>query len=448
MSKRHVVIVGGGISGLSTAYFLSRRASDEKIPLRITMIEASGRFGGVLQTLCGKDFHMEAGADAFDGKDPVLLDLCKTFGLQDELLPCESTLKRVFISRKRDLQPLDLSFSDPGIVLKGAGLSFVARARLFCEFLMPSRKEGPDESSASFIRRRFGSNVLDVWGEPLIRGILMGEAEKLSLSEYFPHWQKMEREQGSVGRAILGRKKQASNGNFFTLRGGLDRLVPALLKELGNVYFMTPARAAALKKEKTWEVCLQDGRRVSADMVCLALPAPEASKILAESAAPLAVELAKIRYDSVAAVNMVFRREEIPRNFPQQGFIVPSREKKWPFACLKVIGKTEDGAWVKLRAFVSGTFQSDVYGQENEWVQRTVLQCLADEWGIQALPSWISTECYPQALPQYETGHAERMTGIEKLLENYSGLFLTGNGYHGFGISECVRGARDLAARI
>jgi len=448
MSKRHVVIVGGGISGLSAAYFLSRRASDEKISLRITLLEASGRFGGVLQTLRGKDFHMEAGADAFDGKDPVLLDLCKTFGIRDELLPCESTLKRAFISCKKDLQPFDLSFADPAIVLRGPGLGLGARARLFCEFLTPSRKEDFDESIASFIRRRFGSDVLDVWGEPLIRGILMGEAEKLSLSEYFPHWQKMEREYGSVGRAILGRKKQAFGGNFFTLRGGLDRLVPAFLKELGSVNFMTPARVATLKKEKTWEVCLQDGRRVSADIVCLALPAPETSKILAEFVPLLAAELARIRYDSVAAVNMVFRREEIPGNFPQQGFIVPAREEKWPFASLKVIGKTEDGAWVKLRAFVSGTFQSDVYGREHEWVQRNVLQCLADEWGIKILPAGISTEIYPQALPQYEIGHAGRISEIEKLLGNYPGLFLTGNGYHGFGISECVRGARNWAARI
>ena len=361
MNECRVVIIGGGISGLSAAYFISRKASAEKVPLKITVLEASDRFGGVLRTLRGKDFTMEAGADSFDGKDPAGLDLCKALGLQDELLPCVSTLNRAFISRDKDFEPLDLSFSDPGSAFRGPGLNIVARMRLFSEFLIPSRKYDADESIASFILRRFGREVLRRWAEPLVRGILMAEPEKLSLQEYFPSLQKMERKYGSIARAMLFKKKPVSSGDFFTIRGGLDCLGAALVKELGSVELKTRASVAAVRRQNgIWEVCLQDGSRVPADRVCIALPALEAARLLWEAAPALAQEIAKIRYDRFLVVNMIFRREEIPKNFPQSGFIVPAHGKKWPFASLKVIGNTEDGKAVRLRAFVSGVFQPEL----------------------------------------------------------------------------------------
>lgn len=446
--QRHVVIVGGGISGLSAAFFLARRVAAEKASLKITLLEASERFGGAIQTLRGNGFHMEAGADAFDGKDPAALELCKSLGIQNELLLCESTLNQVSMSRKRGFPSFDLSLSAPLAILQGAGLSFSARIRLLGEILIPSLRTGPDESIASFVQRRFGRGVLTEWVEPLTRGILMGEAGKLSLREYFSHWQKMEQRHGSIAWAVLNKKEKVRSGNFFTFRGGLDRWVPALLADLPGVEVRSRMRVATLKKDKKWEICFADGSAISADILCVALPAVKAAPLFAEVVPFLAETLAQIRYDSLSVVNMIFKREELPGNFPSSGFIVPSREKKWPFASLKVIGKTEDEKGVRLRAFVSGVFQKELYGQEEGALQREVLQGLAGEWGIQALPSWISVERYPQALVQYETGHGERVAIIEKLLESYPDLFLTGNGFHGFGITECIHHARIMASHI
>jgi oxygen-dependent protoporphyrinogen oxidase len=448
MNNCRVVIVGGGISGLATAYFLSRKASADNVPLQITVLEASDRFGGVLRTLRGPALSMEAGADAFDGRDPVACDLCRALGLEKDLLPVASTLGQAYISVDKKLQPFDLSFQNPGIALRGPGLRLASRLRLLCEGLVPSQKDRTDESIAFFIERRFGHGVLNEWGRPLVRGLLMGEPEKLSLHEYFPHLQKMEREYGSITRAVLNRKKKISDGIFFTVRGGLDRWVSALLKDLGSVDLKSHAEAAVLKKNKTWEISFRDGSTLAADSVCLALPAPGAARLLAEAAPQLAGELAKIRYDPLTVVNMIFGREALPGNFPCSGFIVPAREKKWPFASLKVIGETEDGKGIRLRAFLSGIFQPEVCGREDARIEKEVLRCLAGEWGVQALPSRISVERYPEGLAQYETGHGERVAGIEKQLGDLPGLFLAGNGYHGFGITDCIRSAREASDRI
>jgi oxygen-dependent protoporphyrinogen oxidase len=316
------------------------------------------------------------------------------------------------------------------------------------EGLIPAKKSSSDETIADFFKRRLGSAFLKELAGPLTRGVLMGEPERLSVREYFPQWEKMEKEGGSFSRAFLKQKKSGKEEpSFFSLREGLDRLAAALLKKLELAEFEVFSQAVSLGRDKQWKVFLRDGRMIEADLVLIALPAPEAAKLLAGFAPHLSAELGKIRYDSIAAMDMVFRREALPAGFLQSGFRVPSREGEWPFASLKVIGSTEDGKFLRTRAFISEFFQSKIFHGEDEKIQREVLRFLADAWRIQT-PCWTHLERYPKALAQYETGHAELVSKIEKLLEPFPGLFLAGNGYRGFGISDCIRSAKAAVEGI
>lgn len=445
---KQAVIIGGGISGLSAAFFLSQRAAKENLPIKITVLEAEDRFGGVLRTLRTRDFHMEAGADAFDGRDPEILAFCRDLGLQDELLPCESTLNRVFLFKNKRFLLLDPFQIDPGEIFKSPILSLNARLRLLLEALIPSKKDGSDESVAEFVKRRFGKLFLRELTEPLVRGVLMGDPARISLHEYFPQWQKMEREYGSISRAFLKKSPRIAQGDrFFTLRGGLDRLAGTLLKKSAGAELNPLSQAVSLEKDEIWKVFLRDGQTIEADIVFIALPAPEAVKLLSDTAPRLAGELAKIRYDSLAAVNMIFCRGSLPDGFPQGGFIVPLGETRRPFAGLKVIGQTGDGKYMKLRAFVSGILQPEILSLENEKIQREAVRFLVDEFGVLS-PCWTGLERYPEALPQYGVGHAALVSRVEGLLEQFPGLFLAGNGYHGFGISDCIRSTQAAVRKI
>jgi oxygen-dependent protoporphyrinogen oxidase len=447
MPKR-AVIIGGGISGLSVAFFLSQKTVRENLSLKITVLEAEDRFGGVLKTLRTRDFHMEAGADAFDGRDPAILAFCRDLGLQNELVPCGSTLYRVFLVKNNKFLPITLSKLDPFNLFKSSVLSLTARARLTLEGLIPAKRNSDDETIADFVRRRFGGAFLKELAEPLARGVLMGEVERLSVREYFPHWENTERELRSFSRAFIKRKDSKKKEElFFTLRGGLDRLAGALLKKQELVDFQTSSQAVSLERDETWKVFLRDGRAIEADLVLIALPAPESAKLLAGPASRLAAEIGRIRYDSLIAVNMIFLRAALPARFPESGFIVPARAGEWPFASLKVIGNTEEGKFLRLRAFISGTFQSGIFSWEDEKIQREILRFLSAQWRLPP-PCWIALERYPKALVQYETGHAALISDIESLLETYSGLFLAGNGYRGFGISDCIRSAKTAVEGI
>lgn len=441
MPKR-AVIIGGGISGLSAAFFLSKKIIREGLSFKITVLEAEDRFGGVLKTLRTRDFHMEAGADAFDGRDPEILAFCRDLGLQNELVSCGSTFNRVFLAKHNKLLPITLSKLDPWNLFKSSALSLTARARLILEGLIPAKRNNNDETVADFVRRRFGGAFLKELAEPLARGVLMGEAERLSIREYFSHWEKIEKEFGSFFRAFIGRKDSKKKEElFFTLRGGLDRLAGALLKNLDLVELEASSQAVSLGWDKNWKVFLRDGRTIDTDLVFVALPAPEAAKLLISSAPHLATELGRIRYDSLIAVNMVFRRDAFPAGFPESGFIVPPCGERWPLASLKVAGKTEDGKFMRLRAFVCEAFQSEMMGWEDEKMQREVFRFLKERWGIES-PFWACVDRYPKALAQYETGHAVLLSNIERLLEPCPGLFLAGNGYRGFGISDCIHSVK------
>jgi oxygen-dependent protoporphyrinogen oxidase len=448
---KHAVVVGGGISGLTAA----RRLSLEK-KCRVTVLEASRRFGGVIRTFRDGPLRMEAGADAFDGREPAVLDLCGELGLQNDLLECVPTLRNISFSRKGKITSVPLS--SPSALLGSPLLSLRTRARLLIEPWVPARKDPSDESIAGFTRRRFGAGLLEELAGPLVRGVLMAEPEKLSLREYFPDLQEMENGHGSIGKAILrGRAKIAGKASFFnrwqgaklrghfTLHGGLDRLTGALEQRPGDARLELGAEVVSVKREKRWDVLLADGRRIQADAVCLAMPAQGAARVLREFAPLLAGELSRVRYDPVAAVNMVFPKKELPKAFPASGFLVPAVGCSWPIASLKSIGETGDGGSFRLRAFISGVLQPGLFSQNDEGIREKVVRFLADEWDIKTQPLWTVVERYPASLAQYETGHGQTVRGIEALLPRYPGLFLAGNGYHGFGISDCVREAVNAA---
>jgi oxygen-dependent protoporphyrinogen oxidase len=185
-----------------------------------------------------------------------------------------------------------------------------------------------------------------------------------------------------------------------------------------------------------------------ADALCLAMNACDSAKLLQGAAPDLFRELSAIRYDSIATVNLAYRIEDVPAVCPEAGFLVPSPGVSCAFTSLKWLGPSRDGKVVFLRVFLSETMLPEFYGATDPALERAIRNSLKDFFGIQAAPRFASVEHYPGALPQYEMGHPERVTRIEEMIRHYPGLYLAGNGFHGFGITDCVRGARNAADRI
>jgi oxygen-dependent protoporphyrinogen oxidase len=319
-------------------------------------------------------------------------------------------------------------------------LSFPEKCRILGEPFIPRRKEDGDESAADFFRRRLGEGFFREIAAPLVRGVYMADPERLSMESVFPRFREAERNCGSLAGAFLwgsGRSKK-SGGEFLTLKNGLEGLVRALVRELGGCELRcsTPVRRCVY--DQGWEVFPENGEVLRADALCLAMNACDSAKLLSRAAPELSRELAGIRYDSIATVNLIYKADDMTTQRLAPGFLVPMAGDRYPFSSLKWLGMSPDGKQFSARAFISGTMLPEVFHEDDDALAQKIRAFLQESFGIRAIPALMSVERYPHALPQYETGHLERVARIEKECLRYPGLYLAGNGFQGFGITDCI----------
>ena len=470
---RHAVIVGGGISGLSTAFFLSRRAAREHLPLKITVLEASDRFGGVLRTLTYEDFRIEAGADAFYAGRNDATDLCRELGLQEDMIEAAPCFRRFFRLKDKKFFPvpnLPDSFFDAIQFLRDPRLSFSAKCRIFGEPFIARRKKGEDESLASFFCRRLGRGFYREVVKPLVRGVYMMDPERASLEALFPQLQKAEKIYGSLAGSFFRKILKGNEKNpveFLTLKQGLEGLVQALVRELGACenWPSRPSERAGIvgipacelrrsvpvrqcTYNAGWEILLEGGAALKADVLCLAMNACDSARLLSGAAPGLSRELSALRYDSIATVNIIYKAGDAPAGGMGPGFLVPMDGGQYPFSSLKWVGTSADGKCILLRAFLSETMIPEVFSKSDEMLKQEITAFLKDLLAIRAQPLLIDVKRYPSALPQYETGHLERVSQIERSCLQYPGLFFAGNGFRGFGITDCIHRAAIAVSKL
>jgi len=454
MNKCHAVVVGGGISGLSVAFFLSQRAAQEHLPLKITVLEASDRFGGVLRTLAHEDLRTEAGADAFYAGQSDATDLCRELGLLEDVTEAAPCFRHFFGLKDKKLfliPGLPDSLGEAARFLNVSRMSFFTKCRMLAEPFIPRRKEEGDESLASFIRRRLGEGFYQEIVKPLVQGVYMMDPERASLEAMFSRLRQAERTYGSLVGSFLKRaieKKEKSPSEFLTLKQGLEGLVQALVRELRGCELRTSAPVRQCAYHLGWEISMEAGDPLRADVLCVAMNACDSSRLLSRTAPELSGALSDIRYDSIATVNLIYKSEDVPAQGLMPGFLVPMAGEPYPFSSLKWLGKSADGKYLSLRAFLSETMIPEVFSEGDETLKQKMQTFLNDFSGIRARPVFVDVKRYPNALPQYETGHLERVARIEKKGLQYPGLFFAGNGFRGFGITDCIRQARTAVSSL
>ncbi|MBI4711364.1 MAG: FAD-dependent oxidoreductase, partial [Candidatus Omnitrophica bacterium] len=262
-------------------------------------------------------------------------------------------------------------------------------------------------------------------------------------------------------------KKEKGAAEFFALKHGLEGLVQALVQELegcedrpprpreraGNVgipacELRNSASVRQCDYNAGWNISMEDGTALRADILGLAMNACDSSELLSTTAPGLSRELSAIRYDSIATVNLIFKSEDVPDRGMKPGFLVPMGGESYPFSSLKWLGRSADGKYHLMRTFLSETMNPKVFSDSDEVLKQKTLIFLSDFLGIQAKPLFIDVNRYPKALPQYETGHLERVARIEKETLQCPGLFLTGNSFRGFGITDCIRQSRLVVSSL
>jgi protoporphyrinogen/coproporphyrinogen III oxidase len=455
-----VVVVGGGISGLSAAYTIAR-ARKAGTQVELTLLEAASRLGGVIQSERVEGCSVEAGPDSFLVEKPEAAALARELGLGDLLTSSNDRERRTYILHHGKLCPLPdgLMLLVPTRlwpVVSTPLLPLSSKLAMAGEWFARPRRDAPeDESVADFVTRHFGRALLDNIADPLLAGVYGGDSGRLSMRSVLARFWKMEREDGSLTRATLRavRQRRSSSSStpplFMTLRGGLSLLTGKLASELDPSGIWLGRRAQMIeRKGSVYQVKLDDGMAFDADAVILSLPAHAASRLLTSLSAKLAGLLAEIPYSSAMTVSLGFRSEDVaglPAGF---GFLVPAKEGRRLLACTfvdrKFPGSAPEGKAL-VRCFMGGSRDPEVLGVSDAEALAIVRRELDEILGLKAEPLFARIHRWPNSMAQYTVGHEARVHAIEAELEKLPGIYVSGNAYSGIGISDCIRTGKAAA---
>jgi oxygen-dependent protoporphyrinogen oxidase len=468
-----VVVVGGGIAGLTAALELAEGGAV------VTVVEADVRFGGKIRTSRVEGLVVEGGADSFLSSKPAGLTLCERLGISDRLVNSRPEDRRTFVwsrGRLREL-PEGLILGSPArawSLLRSGLLSPAGAVRLVADVAVPRRAGSPgspaaEETVAEFFTRRLGGEAYSRVVEPLLAGIHAGDASRLSLPATFPRFVDMERNHGGLVRATLagrvpkpwsrrGKPPAAGPGPadrtpFLSFQTGMAELIEALVARLGSLGVdLRPNQAVSAVRPVGggYEVVSGGGVQQAAAVV-FATPAPVSARLLGELCPAAATLLEEIQHASTATVSLAYRANEVGSPLPGYGFVVPRAEgrhllaatwgsNKWP-------GRTPAGQ-VLVRGYVGGVGREEVLDADDDSLVHLVRAELGALAGVRGAPVHCEVHRFPAGMPQYTVGHLGRVERIRSALGQCPGLAVTGAAYGGVGIPDCIADAQATARAV
>lgn len=457
---KHVVVVGGGITGLSAALEVQDLSRRHNLPVRCTLLEREGRLGGKILTLRRDGFLVEAGPDSFLAVKPWATDLCRRLGLGEDLIA--QPRQPVYILHRGRLHPLPEEFlmgvaGDLRTLARSALFSPLEKVRMLFEPLLPLRLDDRDIAIGTLIRGRLGQAALDRLAGPLIAGIYAGDPEELSVLATAPYLMDMMR--AGPGLLLGALRMQArrrgtrASPSFLTLKGGLQDILDRLRGSLQDVDIRTGAAARSIRARGTrgYSVELIDGTSLEADAVLLTVPAFVAAEVLSPIAPQAAEVLRMIPYASTATISLAYRREDVQHPLSGSGFLVSREERGALTACTWVSSKWPGRApsgTVLLRAYVGEHGREEVLRLDDEGITAIVEEALTPLLGIRSRPLFSIVTRWDRAMPQYTLGHLSRVGRIEELLSHFPGLYVAGAAYRGVGIPDCIRQGQVAAQKV
>ncbi|GGE44578.1 protoporphyrinogen oxidase [Pullulanibacillus camelliae] len=451
-----VAIIGGGISGLSSAFHVKRLAREKGQNVEVALFEEAATVGGKISTERRDGFVIERGPDSILKRKPEALELIKYLGLEADLVSNQTG--QSYILKEDQLHPIPEG-SVMGVptrirsLLDSELLSMDGKIRVLNEYFIPQLPDFEDMSVGEFFKARLGEEVVDHIISPLLSGIYAGDIYKLSLQIALPQFIAIEKQYGSLIKGLSQTASKKKTSQFATLTGGLQELVSTLeqaLKKDGVAIYTGTCVEAVGKEEQGYSLELSTGETMTADHLIFCVPhrvteslLPDADYLHREHAAP---------DTSVATIAMTFNQEDVQMEKEGTGFVVSRREPKAITAStwthMKWAHAAPKGKAI-IRCYVGKAGDDQIINQSDEALVQIALQDLKGVVAIKGQPDLTVVTRWPQAMPQYAVGHRQWLAAIrQRLALDYPNVYLAGASYDGVGIPDCIKQAKEAAEQI
>ncbi|WP_339316037.1 protoporphyrinogen oxidase [Paenibacillus sp. FSL R10-2734] len=460
--SRRIVIIGGGLSGLSAAFYIRKYYKEAGIKPDIVLLEKDKTLGGKIETLHRDGFVIDKGPDSFLASKTEMVDLAKELELDHELVTTNPKAMKTYVLQRDKLHPMPSGLvlgipTELKPFLSSGLISFGGKARALMDFILPRQRSDGDESLGQLIERRLGTEVMENLTEPLLAGMYAGNIHNISLQATFPQFREVERKYGSLIRGITAEQKSnktdssTKSSTLLTFQKGLQSLVHGLIHELHDVEQRTEAAVvsihATVNTSARYELELENGERLLADEIYITTPNSFAAELLRPYVDVSALDA--VNYVSVANLVMAFNKKDIEMDDDGSGFLVPRKEGRNITACTWTSTKwphTSPDDKVLMRCHVGRSGDEQNVQLPDEALTELVDKDLREIMGITAKPIFTEITRSEHSVPQYPVGHLSNLSKFHRELETtLPGVYVFGAGYDGVAMPDCVKQAKHTA---
>ena len=462
----NISIIGAGVSGLSSAYYLDKLARQAGTDIQISIFEKNNKPGGSISTVREDGFVYEQGADSFITSKPWALDLCREIGLEDKLIAPNDNNRRTFVyfNNKLNVLPEGFFLMAPSNLEAFSSSSFFSgneKERILSEQSVPKKEDDAEESVDEFVNRRFGNDLLEKVAKPLIGGIYTGDTKKLSMNAVLPEFVSLEKEFGSVIKGIQTKyassriseaESGARYGLFLSLENGMTTLIDGLIGAMPEVEINYNSELVSITFEDgKWILRDRAGEKYVSDALILAVPSFIASDLLGDIDTGLSDNLRKIENASSIVVVYEVLKENL-KNLPECfGIVVPPSERMDVLACSfssrKFAGRAREG-YELIRCFAGGVLNPDILNMSEDAITELLIKELNLILNADIEPNVLSVKKYYNAMPQYNLGYPDIIKNINERIASLKTVSIAGNAYSGVGIPDCIKSGKNAAEYI
>ncbi|MGN9844792.1 protoporphyrinogen oxidase [Nonomuraea sp. H19] len=455
-NRAHVVVVGGGISGLAAAWYIRQGAGEQ---VKVTVLEAGSRIGGKLHASEVAGVSVDAGAEAMLARRPEGTELARAVGLGDDLVFPGTTHSAIYSRGALHAMPKGQVMGVPADLTELARSGIMSPGGLLrvpLDQILPATLVRTDVSVAAYIRARMGGEVVERLVEPLLGGVYAGRSDMLSLEATMPRVAAVARSERSLlsaARQLIEEAPKDAGPVFTSLKSGVGGLPEAVAKASGADVRTGVTVRELRRTERGWQLVagpVPKPEVIEADAVIVATPGPASSRLLKAEAPKAAAELARIEYASMAIVTLAYSLAAFPDPPVNSGYLVPPVEgrpvKAVTFSSVKWPHLARD--LLILRCSIGRIGEEHLLHRDDAELVSLAMAEMSDVMGVRGLPVDTRVTRWGGSLPQYNVGHLDRVARVRAAVAVQPGLAVCGAAYDGIGIPACVSTARTAAARI
>lgn len=461
-SRRKVVVIGGGITGLTAAYTLQKQEALHNLQLDVVLIESSLRVGGKIDTIRKDGFVIERGPESFFDLNKEVRRLASELHIEHEMI--QHNDGKTYIAVGPHMHKIPSSFilggsSELTGLMTSSLISLFGKIRAAGDLFIGKASEHFDEPIGNFFRRRFGKEVVENLVEPLLAGTFAGDIDHLSMEAMFPHFAHLEKAERSLIKGLLKNRQGFYNSNpnnenlhYETFTRGLTTLIEALEAAIlpGTIRKGMKVDSVERLRDGKLNVYINNGSTLEVDAVIITTPFNNAKTILRDCSVMQIMEPMKAA--TIGTVTLAFKADEI-KKYKQAIQIFVSRNSHFAITSCTFANRKWDGVspegYELLRIYIGRVGDESIVELSDYEITKTVLSDLEKMLGIQSQPIFSYVTRWQQGMPQYTVGHNSRISLLKEEIEkSFPNVLLAGSSYEGISVPSCIKQGRISALKI